>query len=237
MSIDDIVHWVEARASKFDLIYVSGDTDSFAPPRTEKGLELLDALAVFDADLLFTTRSLFSESHYQKLSEIQKKVRSKGRLFIGCVSISQLHHPQLEPKPIPTPESRIQQLFRLKQINLVSVLALRPFLPIIPVSEYLEIIESTKNAVHLVLGSDWYADREGILEKNTFNNYEITKKTRIVYEQMDCDINEAIWKIYKSDDVEKAVANACKSYGLPFFMRSLPAIDWLRKNINSLDIN
>lgn len=233
MGIADIVRWADAHSSEFDMIYVSGDTDSFAPPRTEKGLELLDALSVFNADLLFTTRALFSETQLQTLSQIQEKVRNKGRTLIGCVSISQLYHPYLEPKPIPLPEARIRQLKHFKDIGIISVLTIRPFLPVIPTSEYLEIFEKSKNFVDLVLGSDWYADPGGLLESKVFQHENIGK-ARIKYDQMDCDINDAIWKIYKNDDAEKQVARACQVNNLPFFMRSLPAIKWLRKNLNNL---
>lgn len=228
-SIDETTQWMAKRSKLFDLIYVSGDTDSFAPPRTEKGIELLDAISHFDADLLFTTRALFQEKHYRKLAEIQKRLEDKGRLFIGCVSISQLNHPHLEPHPIPSPKSRIEQLGRLKEIGLISVLALRPFLPVVTPSEYLEIIKQSKELINMVLGSVWYADKDGTFEKKVFQS-EMVEDVEVVYDKMDCDVNEATWKIFKHNEAESAVRDYCKSHNLPFFMRSMPGINWLREN-------
>src|SRR6185436_14243115 len=56
MEVEEIRTWLAGITEPFDIIYVSGDTDSFGPPRANQGIELLKALSQFDADLLFTTR-------------------------------------------------------------------------------------------------------------------------------------------------------------------------------------
>ena len=99
----EIVSWLQDRREQFQVIYVSGDTDSFAPGRTQLGLELLDALRQLGMDVLFTTRHVFSPGDRLALSSIADSYRRKGLLLIGCVSISQLHHPALEPLPIQSP--------------------------------------------------------------------------------------------------------------------------------------
>ena len=38
VEISDIINFLAANKNKFNIIYISGDTDSFAPPRTEQGL-------------------------------------------------------------------------------------------------------------------------------------------------------------------------------------------------------
>src|SRR5580704_3153037 len=57
LKVDQIVEWIRRQdQTSFDTVYVSGDTDSFAPPRLSAGLDLLDALVDVGKDVLFTTR-------------------------------------------------------------------------------------------------------------------------------------------------------------------------------------
>src|SRR6266851_8645144 len=72
MDISEIVDWLKTCQRPFDIIYVSGDTDSFAPPRTDGGIELLEALCEFGVDLLFTTRAVFGPKHLNKLYQIRE---------------------------------------------------------------------------------------------------------------------------------------------------------------------
>src|ERR1043166_5982383 len=121
LTIDDTIAWLEGHRGKFDIIYVSGDTDSFAPPRMSEGIKLLERLTRFDVDLMFTTRAVFGTSYLTKIKQIRDDLGSHGRLLFGCTSIAQLHHQYLEPKPIPPPHARIAQLRSFKELGLVSV--------------------------------------------------------------------------------------------------------------------
>lgn len=51
-------------------------------------------------------------------------------------------------------------LKKLKENGLYTMLATRPFLPIIKSNEYIEIIKKSKNYVDAVLGETWYADQK-----------------------------------------------------------------------------
>ena len=117
LSIDEIILFLKNNRKQYNIIYVSGDTDSFAKPRTEKALELLYNITTeIDCDLLFTTRTTFSEKHYQVLEQIADKQRQKKKMFYACVSITRYSDncAYLEPTPIPTPEERIDTLKKLK---------------------------------------------------------------------------------------------------------------------------
>ena len=62
LDVSEIVDFLVKNREKYNIIYVSGDTDSFAPPRTKKGIELLnDIVKAVKCDITFTTRSIFSE--------------------------------------------------------------------------------------------------------------------------------------------------------------------------------
>jgi len=226
-SIEETVNWLEENKDKFDIIYVSGDTDSFAPPRMGKGIELLEALSNFNVDILFTTKAIFKEEHLSRLEMIAKKLREKQKILFGCVSVAQLNHTYLEPKPIAIPQHRIKQLKSFKSIGLLSIHAMRPFLPIVPIEEYLTLIDLVKDNADIILGEVWYADKTGILEKATFNGH-MPDNLKYTEREMDFDENNAIWKVYESEEVVKAVEEKCLKLNIPFFMRSSSAIEWAR---------
>src|ERR1700733_8971399 len=160
LPVERILEYLGNRAGDFDIVYVSGDTDSLAPPRAEMGLELIDALAGLGTDVLFTTRAPLDTSQLDRLASTSQKLKDKGKILFGCVSISRLRSaPHLEPKPVPSPERRLEVLRGLHERGIVSVLAMRPFLPVIPASEYVELAELATPFVDVILGEVWYADK------------------------------------------------------------------------------
>ncbi|MBV9068501.1 MAG: radical SAM protein [Acidobacteria bacterium] len=229
MTIDEIVSWLSTVEAPFDIIYVSGDTDSFAPPRADQGIALLNALSQFDRDILFTTRAVLSDKQLAQLATLCADLKGKGKLLIGCVSVAQLTHPHLEPPPVPDALLRLRQLHAFHAAGLASILAMRPFLPIVANSEYFDIVDKAVGGADIVLGEVWYADQAGVLERGVFRG-DTPPGIEFSQHTMDFDANDALWKVYEPTDVIAAVAEYCGRQGLPFFMRSRPAIDWLRAN-------
>ncbi len=227
LDLEDIKSWLTNNKGKYDIIYISGDTDSFAKPRTQKALDLLESLIAFNVDVLFTTRYVFNEDELLRIKKINEQLSRKGRILFGCVSIAQLSFNHLEPKPIKPPLERIKQLKRFKELGLCSVLAMRPFLPIVPKEEYSEIINLSIGSFDILLGESWYADKDGVLEKQVFKtqpNYKIEFKES----PMDFDNNQNIWKVWEGEEIRKFVCKKSEEMGFPFFMRSRPAIEWYR---------
>ena len=227
--IPQIIDWIKSVRQPYDIIYVSGDTDSFGPPRAQEGMNLLRELLQFGVDLLFTTRAPLDDGLLRQLETINAESRANGKLCFGCVSVAQLHHPHLEPHPIPPPRERIAQLGRFKDLGLTAVLAMRPFLPIVPIEEYLEILTLSREHADIVLGEVWYADQAGKLEAGVFRGadaeYSFTLK------EMDFDENKEIWKVFEGREIEARVRQFCTASHLPFFMRSRPAVEWARRNL------
>lgn len=230
MTIDETIDWLKDNKSDFNIIYVSGDTDTFAAPRTNSGIELLERLTDFKVDILFTTRAVFNNEQLLKIGHIQNKQKENNKLLIGCVSIAQFNHQYLEPKPIPPPSERIEQLNNFLDLGLVSIFAMRPFLPVIPVEEYIQLINFAYGKFHILLGEVWYADKNGILEAGVIKD----KSMKVDYSEhkMDFDENTMMWKVFEAKEIKQAVEKKCNELNIPFFMRSKPAIEWARHNFN-----
>jgi hypothetical protein len=228
VSIPDTVRWIRGVRQPYDVIYVSGDTDSFAPPRTAEGLALLTALLEFNTDLLFTTRAVLDDGSLDHLGEIARELNRRGNRMIACVSVAQLSVPRLEPRPMAPPLERLEQLKRFRSLGAATVLAMRPFLPVVPVSDYTSLVNFAKGAADIILGEAWYVDEGGILERAVLG--APAPAGLMQPSDMDFNDNSIRWKTYEPPEVIEAVTAECERLGIPFFMRSRPALDWLRGN-------
>lgn len=230
MPVKEILHKLAHKKDSFDIVYVSGDTDSLAKPRTKMGIDLIEGLCELGTDVLFTTRTRLSEGDLDRLAAINRKLEKQGNMLFGCISISRLRSaPHLEPKPVPSPEERLSVLKGLKERGIVSVLAMRPFLPVIPVSEYVELASLAAPIVDVILGEVWYVDTAGVLEAQVFGD-NATKLNDYSTHKMDFDNNDQLWKVWNGTKVQDAVESYCSREGIPFFMRSRPAILHIRES-------
>lgn len=227
LSIPVIVKWLASQPSDcFDIIYVSGDTDSFAQGRTSQGLSLLEELRALGKDVLFTTKMVLSEADLRRLGRITESYHQGGLDLFGCVSVAQATRPDLEPPPIRPSLERIRQLHRFREMGIVSVLAARPFLPVIPLSDYEWILEQSRGGVDLVLGEGWWVDQDGVLEDRVLGSG--VRLTEFELKRMPFDDNDNVWKVYEPAETKDFFENWCQSAGVPFFMRSRQGIDWFR---------
>jgi DNA repair photolyase len=224
--IPEIINYLQAHEKEYDIIYISGDTDSFAPPRTEEGLTLLKSIAeTLDKDIQFTTRTVLSEKHLKDLEYIYQICKQKNKTLIASVSIPRLYSGEhLEPKPIPSPQERIAFTKELKKLNIPIFLAIRPFLPVIPAEEYFEIIKQCAGSVDVVLGECWYTNDE-LLAKVMPNQQ---KDLPLVEVKMDFDTLGSTRKCREAKETEEQVRNFCDQHHIPFFMRSKPAVEYVR---------
>lgn len=226
----EIVGWLTHHRQEYDIVYISGDTDSFASPRTAEALELIRGLSSLHVDVLFTTRYVFNHSELERLKELADSYRSKNLLLIGCISISQLHHPQLEPPPIKDPYQRVELLRELQIRGIVTALTIRPFISTIPASEYCEIARLGATCSDVILGGDLYIDSEGAVQhglKSAQHDLESHGLNR-PFRPLDFSLSVDRWQTLTHPQAETEVRKMCESLNKPFFMRSAPAIDWLR---------
>lgn len=232
---DDIIKFLKNKRGQYQIIYVSGDTDSFAPPRTKQGLSLLFRIASeIECDLLFTTRTVFSEEDYETLHNIVELQKKAGKEIYACVSISRYSDSvsYLEPNPIPCPDNRIGTLEKLKRVGATTVLAMRPFLPVVCLDDYLTILEKSKDFVDIALGESFFFIRDGMIQNRVFPNgiSSDIENQLLANQKMRFDNNNANWMIWDSAEYIHAIRNKCDEYGIVFSMHSDEAItDYLYK--------
>lgn len=235
-SPDEILQWLLKNAGAFDVIYISGDTDSFAFKRAPQAIRLLrlisEHMSELQCEVLFTTRYVFSDNENAALGEIAKTIRAAGRLLIGCVSVCQLRNPELEPRPLSSPYDRIDQLGAWKHLGLSTVLAIRPFIPGVPVRELIQIASHGVRYADVVIGGHLYVDKNGNIERKlseSISNWSSADHISIDRE-LDFTHTTDMWTEVQYIEAEREVRAICKQLGKPFFMRSTPAVEHIKEN-------
>ena len=226
---DEIMDFLKINRDNYHIIYISGDTDSFAAPRTNKALSLLKRMAFeLDVDLLFTTRTTFKPEHYEVLRQIAEEQQRTNNALYACISITRYSDDvkYIEPAPIPSPDERIQTIINLKRIGATAVLALRPFLPVVDVNDYITIIDKPMGSVDIVLGECFYFIRDGKIYQRVFKDgyKEQWEKNTEHGISMGFDDNKLEWDVWDSMDYQEIVRKHCENHGIIFSMHSDDAI-------------
>lgn len=235
LELQQIVNFLIANREKYNIIYISGDTDSFAPPRTRKAVDLLKMITEnVHCDITFSTRSVFSDEIYNELGQIIENHKKSGYLFIAGSSITRYSDKTayLEPPPIPTPDERIQHIIKMKQLGAVTMLGLRPFLPVVDKEDYITILDKLYPFLDIALGECFYFIRDGHIQKHVFPNgiNSDTEKDIIKNQKMYFDDNGALWDVWNSIEYEVFVRNHCQKRGIIFSMHSSDALEEYKKD-------
>lgn len=224
----EIVEFLIRYRSEYDIVYVSGDTDSFAEPRRSLGLSLLQSIAEnIDTDLLFTTRTIFTDTDFNILQNIVRTLRYKGHELYACISITRFSESlsYLEPRPIPQPEERIKTLKRLHDVGAVTVLALRPFIPVVDITDYLTILQLSDGYVDIVLGEEFYFQPNGKIQERVFpTGISDTIRANLKKKKMDFNKNNVEWSVWDDKHTEHILQAYCNSHNIIFSMHSASAI-------------
>lgn len=230
LDVSEIVNFLVKNRENYNIIYISGDTDSFAPPRNKEGIKLLyDIVKNTDCDITFTTRSVFADSEYEQLSDIIKEHKKSGYKFIAGSSITRYSEDTayLEPAPIPSPEARIQHIKKMKRAGAITMLGLRPFLPVVNIHDYITILNKVYPDLDIALGECFYFIRNGKIQQRVFPSgiSEDIEENIIRNQRMDFDDNKYMWDIWNSKEYEDFVAKHCKKLGIIFAMHSKEALE------------
>lgn len=228
-SVNEIIEGL--RKEDFDIVYVSGHKENFINP--DDGIELCEQIFQnYSSDIMITTRNVFDCKQLEKISILNRKMEEKHRDLFFCASIPALQsYKKLEPNPIiPNPIKRIENLKRIFDLGIYTVLTLRPLCPniYIPIQEIIDIIELCQQHVSVVLSSGIVVNDE-ILHKLIGFPKDFNCQEKPL---MPCLKNNLSMRYVDVNMELKEIKIKCKEYSLPFFEHSLPAIEYLKKQKN-----
>ncbi len=225
-SIKEIIQGLQKE--DFDIVYISGHKENFVNP--DDGIELCKQIfEKYDSDIMITTRSIFNQNQLEKLDKLHKRMKEKNKDLFFCASIPALQsYKKLEPNLIiPSPVQRIENLKRVFNLGIYTVLTLRPLCPdiYIPIKEIIDIIDMCKQHTSVVLSSGIVVDDEILQKLVGFPKDFISQEKRL----MPCLKNNLLMRYVDVDKELKKIKEKCEEHKLPFFEHSLPAIEYLKK--------
>lgn len=214
---------------KFDIVYISGHKENFVNPN--EGLELCEK--IFDkykVDIMITTRNVFNREQLKRIKVLSENMKKENKDLFFCASIPALQsYKKLEPNSIiPNPIERMQNLKKIYDLGIYTVLTLRPLCPnsYIPLKEIIQIIEMCKRYTSVVLSSGIVVNDEILHRLVGFPKNFVCQEGVL----MPCLKNELLMKYVNVDEEISKIRARCKEYSIPFFEHSLPAIDFLKKS-------
>lgn len=219
-SAADVLRWLELNRDRYDITYVSGDTDSFARPRTDEGIALLRGIASLDVDVLFTTRYAFTSEQADRIGAIASRQRENRKLFIGCASVLSPSDIDSEPKPIPSPRKRLDSLRLLAERGVTAVLAVRPLLPSTTASEMEALVAACPSGVRNVITGWYFANGQDVDSSDSGEGRDV---------QMYFDIARNSAREVRNHYAYAALERACRSAGLSLYLGSTGLIESLRE--------
>ena len=226
---ENVKEIIDGLANKvFDIVYVSGHKENFANPK--EGIELCEQIfEKYNSDIMITTRNIFNREELKKINLLNTKMKEENKDLFFCASIPAFQsYKKLEPNPIiPNPIQRIENLKRIFDLGIYTVLTLRPLCPniYIPVDEITDIIEMCKQHTSIVLSSGIVVDDEILHKLIGFPK----KFGSLEKPLMPCLKNNLTMRYVDVDKEISIVKEKCKECKLPFFEHSLLAIEYLKE--------
>lgn len=161
-------------------------------------------------------------------------MKKNGKIVVIAVSVFALQSASVSENlaKIPTPEDRINFLIDLKNKGLSVILMLRPVYPekIIPINELKMLLEKCGNNICVV--SSGLGINDDILLRINKNREDF------LYDENSNEyLNGAINCEIKFVDVKKElfkIEEKCRELSMPFFVHSMPALNYILQNTSFL---
>jgi len=222
----DIIKNIES--CEFDVIYVSQSYENFFDG--QKGIALCtDLYNKYKKDIVIITRSYLNDEIIKMLYDLNETMKINAHQLYLIVSLSaRQSYGVTETVDIcPSPKQRISNLERAFNKGIKTILLLRPLFPnnIIPILESVSVIDETKTFINAVISSGL------ILTDKILDRLELNKNDFNYFENGDSEYLKDLDKeTVKYVDIEKEmhlVQSYCELIEIPFFMHSMPAINYL----------
>jgi len=224
-SMLDVVNKCKDR--KFDIAYVSGHRDSFVSP--DDGIELCEKIYErHGTDVLITTRNVFNGRQIARLSILNKKMRTDSRFLFVCSSIPATDSAyKLENlEKVPSPAERMKFLQAIYSAGMYTLLTLRPVCPssFIPIGELRDIIRACKSFSSAVIASGMLIDDS---MRKRIHGFPNDVKPEPVQLDQYLNNSDPIFEVSVEEELV-SIEEECLLHNLPFFRKSIPAIDFIK---------
>ena len=220
---DDILQKFQefARTHTFDYIQFGYDGEPFARP--ERGLTMLQQLAMLGKQISFSTKAFVEGEMLGTLATLQKTMLISQTTLVGLVSLSCWHSAASIEPHTPTPGERITTVANLKRAGIPTFVAIRPILPHLPHTEYEHIIiEALRAGCDGFILGPLYSDDHGRFVR--FIPSEILKAVPHQTVVVPWSAHAPVWRRYEDEHALQRIADAVEEKGGRVFLSSVDAL-------------
>jgi hypothetical protein len=210
-----------AHTTAFETIQFGYDGDPFARP--ERGIEMLQALALMHKNVNFSTKALLTGSILEALSDIRRHMEAAGTTLSALVSLSCWDSASFVEPHTPPPVERMRGVAALKRIGIPVFIAVRPVLPHIPDLEYERIADEgiLAGCDGFILGP-LYADDRGQFVR--FIPPEILKTVPSRKDVVSWSAHSPLWTRYEDETRLRQLTAMIECKGGKVFLSSADAM-------------
>ena len=229
-TLDEIVESISGK--QFDVIYVSQSYENFQ--NEKEGIKLCKALYDrYKKDIFIITRSRLQEETIHQMYELNKKMNNNGnRLFLAVSVCAGKSYGITESINLcPTPEARLENLKQAHECKINTLLLIRPLFPdtIIPIKECIQIIQKAKSYIDVVISSGLIVTKR-IEEKLQLTNKNIKYAINGDSEYL-ANLNKEDVKYLDVEEELKKIELYCKNNTIPFYLHSMPALNYISEKV------
>lgn len=212
----------EEELQDVELIQPFSDYDVFACENSNWQKEI-EFYSRYNKIISFATKANITENIVDKLSDINKYLKSKDAFLHVGVSISTIKYiKELEPRASSF-EIRVESLKALKNNDIPCSVIIRPVLPTLDNDELEKIVKSTYQYCNNYIYGPLYLNTD-IENYLTNKGYAIEKKPHPVTWRE----GAPICNIHESKQQYKAINDCCKKYGKEAFSSNNLAVDSIK---------
>lgn len=230
-SAEEIVGAVKEKET--DIIYVSHNYENFY--KQKDGLALCELLyAACHKDIFVITRSYLSDETLHQLGSLNLLMNRDGHQLYIAVSLcaDNSYAVTEDPSNCPEPGKRLSNLARAHEQGIKTILLLRPIFPnsVVPVTECMNLVIRSKDYVSAVVSS-------GLIVTDMIIGRLAIEEKYLVYtaggasEYLDELNDPSVRYVDVTREIEQ-IEKTCMSSGIPFFSHSIPALNYLRSQVD-----
>lgn len=220
--VDDLME------KEFDVIYLSQTYENFF--EEQKGIDLCKALyQKYEKDIYIITRSRLSEEGVAALSVLNQNMRKRGNKLYFAVSVcgNESYGITEDIFKCPTPLERLDNLRRLHEKRISTILLVRPLFPdqIIRLAECKALVNMASGYADAVISSGLVVT--DVIIKRLGLNTAVLKYGKNGNSDYLANINSEQVRYLDVERELTELGSYCESLRLPFFKHSMPALNYL----------
>ena len=110
-----------------------------------QALHILERLSVMGKDISVITKLSLNDKFIANLARIDESLKSNGNFLTFSVSLACTDSKEKWEPHVPTVVSRVETLRKVSETGIDTMVAIRPLIPDVPISELYQIVDMTKD--------------------------------------------------------------------------------------------